>query len=57
MSNMGPNATAGASLRAFESLLPASTVIGGDIDEAILLKAGRITCGSGFSMLGRAATL
>jgi hypothetical protein len=49
MSTLGPNATPGASLRAFESLLPASTVIGGDIDEAILLKAGRITCGSGFS--------
>jgi SAM-dependent methyltransferase len=63
MSNMGPNATPGASLRAFESLLPAGTIIGGDIDEAILFNAGRITCvrcdqtnGNGFDELQRAIT-
>lgn len=44
LSTMGVQGKPGASLRAFESLLPRSGVIGADIDEKILFRSGRIWC-------------
>lgn len=44
MSNMGKHAAPGASLRAFEALLPVADVIGADIDASILFQSGRVRC-------------
>ena len=44
LSTMGVEGKPGASLRAFETLLPQSEVIGADIDEKILFQSGRIRC-------------
>jgi len=44
LSTMGVQGTPGASLRAFENLLPKAEVFGADIDEKILFQTDKIRC-------------